>query len=114
MNITTTIKPSDINPTNGFMNSLWQNAETETSVYYLVKLAQKNGDWRDFTKAEIDAVAKEDFWFNKLKKFGNKHSTDKNDDIIYNKKTNLYSFTDRFIVECYRLSPSKKKTNHFL
>ena len=112
--VTVKIKPSDINVENGFMASIFQNAETEASMYFLVKMAQQNGSWRNFTKAEIDNVAGEDFWWNYLKRhpFNHQPNEDKDDYILYVTKDGMhmeYEFTDKFINECYRLSPKKKK-----
>lgn len=108
---TTLIKPEDINIWHSrcFMSSMWQNLETEVSAYYLVKMAQENGSWRDFTKKEIDKVANEDFWFNKLRRYPFDNGTQPGDSITHNEKTGKYSFTHNFIVECYRLSPNTNK-----
>lgn len=96
--ITTTLLPKDINLKKGvisLLGSMWQNFPTECSAYFLCKMAKKHKDWRDFTKKEIDAVAREDFWFNKLISMGS---------IIENKEAKTFSFTDNFIIECYRLT----------
>ena len=118
--LTTKIKPSDINVNKSFMASIWQNAETEVSAYFLVKMAQKHGSWRDFTQKEIDTVAKEDFWFNKLIRYGaiKENYTQKRlkiseiVDVPYRGKCIIthgeavtsYSFTDAFVNEVYRLA----------
>lgn len=118
--VTVDIKPEDIDVSKGsgqLMDSIWQNMETEASAYYLVKLAQKNGSWRDFTKKEIDKIAKEDFWFNKLRRWPFDISNEPYDYITFEPKTNMiksfaggvFSFTDKFINEVYRLSPKKSK-----
>ncbi len=95
MSITTSIKPGDLklDKWEQLMGSKWQNVETEISAYWLIRLAQKNRSWRDFTKKEIDDLSKHDFWFNRLTIMG---------DIIPN-ANETYSFTDYFIIECKRL-----------
>lgn len=93
------IKPSDIKTDNHFWGA-FGNSETEVSARYLVSMAQKNGDWRNFTKDEIDKFSKQDFWFNKLLDDGtNNPPIKKNED-------GSYSFTHKFITRCFLSSPA--------
>lgn len=93
------IKPSDINSTQHFYDA-FGNMETEISARFLVRLAQKNGDWRNFTKAEIDQFSKHDFWSNRLLDDGS------NNPPIKDNRDGSYSFTHKFIAKCFLSSPA--------
>ncbi len=93
------IKPADINTEKLFFDA-FGNFETETSAMYLVSLAQKNGDWRNFTKPEIDKVAKENFWFNRLLNDGSASPP------IRVNEDGTFSFTHKFIAKCFLSSPA--------
>lgn len=119
--LTTAIQPKDIDiKSHILMGSIWKNSETENSAYWLVKLAQKNKSWRDFTKKEIDKLCGKDFWFNGLA-WGyitqncetiNVQCDEVVNDTRYTSKeikgiASSYSFTDKFIEEVYRLTHRK-------
>lgn len=73
------------------------NMETETSARLLVKFAQSRGGWFSFTKPEIDAFSKEDFWFNRLS----------NEPYPYIVESGgRFHFTHQFIATCFRWSPA--------
>ncbi|MFA6526764.1 MAG: hypothetical protein WCT26_05165 [Candidatus Buchananbacteria bacterium] len=91
------IKPSDINTKRHFFDAFGK-MEAETTANYLVRLAQKNGDWRNFTKAEIDEFSKHDFWFNGLDQ-GQHPSIKTNED-------GSFSFTHKFVAKCFLASPA--------
>ena len=112
-----------------FMASKWQNVETEASAYWLYKFAQSRGGWHDFTKQEIDAFSKHDFWFNKLIPYGDikekkiydiilvdceerklmdsekpyEYNAYASKKVVYTLLSTTYSFTELFINECHRL-----------
>lgn len=97
-NITTSITPDSLKlGVYSLMGSKWQNSETESSVYWLIKLAQKNNSWRNFIKEEIDTICNHDFRFNYTIPCG---------DILVN-IDGSYSFTDSFIIECKKLLTAK-------
>lgn len=54
------VKPSDIEVKEHLWNAFDHN-ETEISAYWLIKLAQRNGDWRPFTREDVEAVYSEKF-----------------------------------------------------
>ena len=99
------IKPSDIKTDQSW--SAFGHDKTEISAKHLVHMAQKNGDWRDFTKKEIDIFSSHNFWFNTYDFCFNKLTDDgtphppikKNDD-------GSYSFTHKFIAKCFLSSPA--------
>lgn len=99
----TPIKPEHINIdySKGFTH-LWNafdNSETETSAYWLVKLAQRRGNWDPFTTADIQALYHEKFpsgtyYFNQLIDRG------------YIKQSgDTYEYTVQFVARCYSSSP---------
>ncbi|MFC1656508.1 hypothetical protein ACFL14_00880 [Patescibacteria group bacterium] len=93
------IKPSDIKSDQHFFGTAFRNNETEKSANWLVRFAQRNGDWREFTYDEIEAFyngvgGHENFSFNRLLA----------DDFII-KMSDTYYFTHEFIVTCFESSP---------
>lgn len=64
------IKPNDLVVDSSWelMSSKWQNRETESGAFILLKFAQQTNLWTPFTKKELDAFANEEFWFNYLRK----------------------------------------------
>ncbi|MFA6594185.1 MAG: hypothetical protein WCT16_02905 [Candidatus Buchananbacteria bacterium] len=94
------IRPSDINATRHLFDA-FGHYETEISAVLLVGLAQENGDWRDFTKAEIDEFSGQDFYFNRLTSSG-KPPIKKNGD-------GTFSFTHEFIARCFQVSPANNQ-----
>jgi hypothetical protein len=96
------IRPSDISTKEHFFDA-FNNSETEVSAKWLVRLAQKNGDWRDFTKAEIDEFSKQDFWFNRLLDDGSYEPP------IRKNEDGTYSFTHKFVTKCFLSSPAVKE-----
>ncbi len=121
--ITTTLTPDDIT-LNGFSGNNWR-MEANAAISQLVRLAKKNGNWKDFTQAEINKSSQQQFRFNELINYTN------NDYILRNMKKSIvkcdpymengevfrekvtdelesYSFTDKFILECKRLNDAYK------
>jgi hypothetical protein len=95
------IKTSDINA-DIFFGGAFDNTQTEISAGWLVRMAQENGDWRDFTQEEIDKFCQNQrgFPFNRLTDDGTDHPPiKKNDD-------GSYSFTHKFIAKCFLSSPA--------
>lgn len=88
------ITPAMIDTTTRFW-STFGNLETEISARYLVQLAQAKGDWSDFTRAEIDAFAKENFHFNRL-----------DENFITRRGENTFGFTHKFIATCFLSRPT--------
>jgi hypothetical protein len=99
------IKPSDINADHHFFDA-FGNSESETSARWLVKLAQKNGDWRAFTKDEIDTFSGHRFRFNNLIR----PETPTYSPIVKN-DNGTYSFTHMFVANCFRSSPANDSVN---
>lgn len=96
------IKPSDISTAKHFFGA-FNNREAEVSAKWLVRIAQKNGDWRDFTKVEIDELSKQNFHFNRLLDDGSyEPPISKNED-------GTYSFTHKFVAKCFLSSPATKE-----
>ncbi len=93
------IKPSDIKTTEHFWDA-FGNSETEISARYLVRMAQANGSWRDFTKSEIDEFSKHKFSFNKLT-----YDPSMSPPIKEN-EDGTYSFTHKFIAQCFLSAPA--------
>ena len=87
-----------------FMGSIWQNMETEVSTYWLVKFAQRRGNWAPFTRTELEALYHESrpvgekFWFNKLTRDGHIQQLDNEGE--------HYAFTTEFVAACYQVSPA--------
>jgi len=96
------IKPSDIRTDGGPFWETFGNMETETSAMFLVRLAQQNGDWRNFTKDEIDAFCQHDFWFNGLS------GTNSESALIRQNEDGSYSFTHKFIAKCFLTCPANQ------
>lgn len=96
------IKPSDIDSSKHFYNT-FDNSETEVSARLLVRLAQQNGDWRDFTQAEINTLSKHNFCFNRLV------TRDKETDYIKKNDDGSFSFTHKFIAKCWLKAPIDTK-----
>lgn len=96
------IKPSDIDTTKHFFEAFGES-HTETSASWLVRLAQKNGDWRNFTKAEIDAFGGHKFFFNELLKDESRGPSP-----IKKNEDGSFSFTHEFVARCFLASPAKK------
>jgi hypothetical protein len=117
-------KPRVIEPTEDFpimptdidlSDHMWDafgNQETEISARYLMRLAQKRGDWLPFTREEIEALYNEAgfqrFGFNHLigefrvHRAGN--SWWERLDVIVERDGKFY-FTDEFVTRCYRSRP---------
>ena len=93
----TKVKPSDINTNVDHMWDTFGRMETEVSAKWLVKLAQQNGDWRDFSRTDIVRFSKQDFSFNGLVRRG----------FIRDNGDGTYSFSDQFIEKCYQKFPAK-------
>lgn len=93
------IKPSDIN-TDQFFDNSFGEFYTEVSANYLVRMAQQNGDWRDFTQEEINKFSKQNFKFNKLIDDGTDNPP------IKQNENGSYSFTHKFIARCFLSSPA--------
>lgn len=123
--ITTILLPKDLpvvtNRTDLY-DSRWQNTESEASANFLMRFAQQRGNWDPFTKVEIDAFSKHDFWFNKLTTYGDivvekvykirklKEPKLVEGDLFTNEfywEIARYHFTDSFIIECQRLLSRK-------
>jgi hypothetical protein len=99
MSITTSLLPKHIKHIS-FSGNGWR-IETNASIYFLLKMAKKNKSWRDFTKKEIDEVAKEDFWFNDLgEAWINRNTKSTKYRGTTTEKISSYSFTDKFILMC--------------
>lgn len=86
----TIVAPRHIDTSHKFW-STFGKYETEVWAHRLVTLAQQNGDWRDFTQAELDQLGGQDFHFNGLLKTG----------FILDNRDGSFSFTDAFINQCY-------------
>jgi len=93
------ILPEHIKTDDHFWDAFGNN-ETEVSAYYLVRLAQKNGDWRNFTKEEIDAFSENNYYFNQLTDDGSHNPPIKTND------DGSYSFTHKFVAKCFLSSPA--------
>jgi hypothetical protein len=114
------IKPSDINIDydKGF-DHLWDafgNSETEVSAYWLVKLAQRRGNWSPFTIADIQALYREkfpqgDFSFNRLIGkfivFVPSGECPNQNGAYCDCGRHHYEFTPAFVGRCYASSPVK-------
>ena len=99
------IKPENIvaESTRNFMGSVWQNMETELSVYWLVKFAQDRGSWTSFTMKELLSFYQESFpgkgfWYGRLI-----------DDGYIQVLDDSLSFTIEFVAACYAVSPVLEK-----
>lgn len=118
----TKIKPFDLHFKNSysFAESMWSDEETQSSVYWLCRMAKAHGSWRDFTKREIDIMFGGDFWFNNLI-LGSEPAIIQHivgdyvecepyikGGVKYHQKerriTTHYSFTEKFVEECFRLT----------
>ena len=98
------IHPDDINTKRAFMDTVWQNMETEISAIWLVKFAQRRGHWDSFTMVELLSFyhekrpENEEFRFNKLKPYNGP-------DYIVEEAGRLF-FTTEFVAVCYAVSPA--------
>lgn len=114
------IKPTDINIDyeKGFTH-LWSafgHSETETSAYWLIKLAQRRGNWLPFTYADIQALYREKFpqgsySFNRL--IGDGIVFVQSGDCEGNHPycecgKHRYEFTPKFVGRVYASSPAGK------
>lgn len=88
----------------------FENDETETSAYWLVKMAMEHGDWRPFTQEDINRVyqrkfAKSSFTFNAL--LGRIQGFDRPGErylwgggwIV--EQDGKFFFTEEFVLRCY-------------
>jgi len=102
----TIIKPRDINTSNHFWNA-FGNMETEVSAWYIVKLCQEKGGWKPFTKAELDKISGENFWFNRLSPYNPNHKPKPlaGSPIYIIEIDDKYHVTALFIAKCYAASP---------
>ena len=97
------IRPEHIDIRNHFMDTIWQNSETEGSANWLVYFAQSRGSWTPFTRDDMN-------------NFYNKHHDGK---FIFNKlfptyiqlitkptdEGDYYACTLEFVGICYSVSP---------
>lgn len=92
------IQPSDIQADIHFWGAFGK-LEAEVSARHLVRMAQRNGDWRDFTQSDIDKFSDQSFHFNGL--------LDKRPDgaLIKTNDDRTFSFTHKFIVQCFLVRP---------
>jgi hypothetical protein len=88
--MTTNIKPSDIDVKYGVWDSIWKDGKTEESAYWLVKLAQKNGEWLVFNEKDIEKFVEDNFCFHRLTNRWIKPTKEG------------YEYTDAFVNELYR------------
>ncbi len=101
------IKPEDIDTSTRFMETIWQNMETEISAIWLVKFAQQRVSWTPFTYEELEAFyhtkrpETERFWFNKLT--GGR----KGDYIAEVDGGDRLAFTTEFVAACYAVNPAQ-------
>ena len=97
--LTTNLLPKDIKNI-WFSGNGWR-METNASIGFLLKMAKQHKSWRDFTKKEIDKIAKEDFWFNDLgETWINRNTKTTKYRGETTEKIVSYSFTDKFILMC--------------
>ena len=109
------IKPLDIN-TKMYFSGTFPDDKTETVAYFLVEMAQVNGnEWNDFTQEEINDFSRSrkfplDILIEFQEKGKAKPLIKKNDD-------GTYSFTKEFVLMCRQASelgsavPKKGKYN---
>lgn len=95
------IKPEQIDGSKNFMETIWQNMETEISANWLVRFAQQRDSWMPFTLAELEEFYQkkwpgEKFHFNKLKRDG--HISEIADGTL--------AFTIEFVSACYMVAPA--------
>ncbi|MDP2676176.1 MAG: hypothetical protein Q8O83_00615 [bacterium] len=102
------ITPQDIDTGRHFCNMLDRTHEAKKAIgmehaaKLLVQYAQKMGDWVDFTQKEVSDFFGHAFSLNDL-------TEGPNPLIRINQKDKTFSFTEKFITECYLASPYKQK-----
>lgn len=96
------IRPDQIDASRSFMETIWQNMETEISANWLVRFAQDRNSWKPFTVAELEEFyhkkwPDEHFHFNKLRRTGH---------IADTIAEGTLAFTTEFVSACYLVSPA--------
>lgn len=94
------IRPEHINAESHFYDS-FGNAETEVSARWIVRLCQGSGDWRGFTRDEIEKIYNKrglvNFSFNRL--------VDGPNGFVMLCGDGRYRVTHEFICRCLAASP---------
>ena len=109
-------KPSEIKMDGHFWNA-FENNETEISAWWLVELARKHGDWRPFTREEIEQFYgqkhKDGFTFNRLIERGVGYGMPGQRYLTGGgwivPRDGLLHFTEEFVMRCYLSSNDKKE-----
>lgn len=96
------VVPSEIEVGDHFWNAFSDN-EADVAANYLVRMAQKNGDWRDFTKVQVENFSNEDIRLCKLINDGT------SDPPIKTNADGSYSFTIKFIEKCFISTMAEEK-----
>jgi len=100
----TTIRPSDIDRSKGFMGSPFRNSETEASASWIVRYCQEQNDdsWAPFSVTALEAFyqetlgerGNEKFWFNRLTKA-------ENPAVVVDRENDLVTIRPKFVMACF-------------
>lgn len=93
------IHPGDIN-TGGPFAPIFGFDRANVAANTLVRLAQRNGSWRNFAIEEVDRLDERAFVFSGL--------TSGRQPLIIPRKDGRYAFTDEFIKKCAASAPKKR------
>jgi hypothetical protein len=108
--------PADINTKIELLWDAFDHMETEMSALIICRMAQQRGDWRPFTRADIENFdGRKDpgstFCFNRLVEPGMTFGIQRGRYLTGGgwivEKDDLYHFTEDFILRCYRSANSQ-------